>query len=61
MPGFPVDGHNVILERKVMLYPHQTLPEHFIVVDYNQGNIPLVARNAWPSHSWNSKNVSKFV
>ena len=29
------------IERKVMLYPHQTLPEHFIVMDYNRGNIPL--------------------
>ncbi len=29
------------IERKVMLYPHQTLSEYFIVMDYNRGNIPL--------------------
>ena len=29
------------IERKVMLYPHQTLPDQFIVMDYNRQSIPL--------------------
>ena len=29
------------IERKVMLYPHQTISNHFIVMDYNREEIPL--------------------
>lgn len=29
------------LERKLMLYPHQTVPNHFIVMDHNRPSIPL--------------------